>query len=190
MWHPWKWSSILFCCLFITGCSQRNFTEEAIQRQITTTSVSATSSEISKTTTERTPISTESVAETNTGELVDLTILSSTMVYSEVFIKIPQPKRSILQLLFEMLLVVVRKVLNLSCMESIIIHRITQNQNRRLPQKEHLAPIQMIPAPIFSCKMRCWNEILMYSKKPLSFQTLFEKSRQLCYFNKIIIEVR
>ena len=77
MWHPWKWSSILFCCLFITGCSQRNFTEEAIQRQITTTSVSATSSEISKTTTERTPIS--------TGELVDLTILSSTMVYSEVF---------------------------------------------------------------------------------------------------------
>ena len=85
MWHPWKWSSILFCCLFITGCSQRNFTEEAIQRQIATTSISETSSEISKTTTERTPISTESVAETNTGELVDLTILSSTMVYSEVF---------------------------------------------------------------------------------------------------------
>ena len=67
MQHLWKWAAIFFCCVLITGCSRRNFTEEAIQRQIATTIVSATSGKSSKAT------------------------LNSNMVYSEVFQMVNAP---------------------------------------------------------------------------------------------------
>ena len=91
MQHLWKWAAIFFCCVLITGCSRRNFTEEAIQRQIATTIVSATSGKSSKATAETTTTVTGAVSETNTGELVDLTTLNSNMVYSEVFQMVNAP---------------------------------------------------------------------------------------------------